>query len=57
MTGFPPPQPAEWPRRAPDDPGLDKPDHVDRNRAVAGRPSTAAKGSLRDLVPPGGFWE
>ena len=35
----------------------DKPDLVDRNRAVAGRPSAAAKGSRRELAPPGGFWE
>jgi CubicO group peptidase (beta-lactamase class C family) len=35
----------------------DKPDRVDRNRAVAGRPSAARKGSHRDLAPPGGFWE
>jgi CubicO group peptidase (beta-lactamase class C family) len=35
----------------------DKPDLVDRNRAVAGRPGTASKGSHRDLAPPGGFWE
>jgi CubicO group peptidase (beta-lactamase class C family) len=35
----------------------DKPDLVDRNRAVAGRPSTAPKGTHRDLHPPGGFWE
>jgi CubicO group peptidase (beta-lactamase class C family) len=35
----------------------DKPDLVDRNRAVAGRPSAAPKGTHRDLQPPGGFWE
>jgi CubicO group peptidase (beta-lactamase class C family) len=35
----------------------DKPDLVDRNRAVAGRSSPAPKGSHRDLEPPGGFWE
>ena len=35
----------------------DKPDLIDRNRAVGGRPSTAPKGSHRDLQPPGGFWE
>jgi CubicO group peptidase (beta-lactamase class C family) len=35
----------------------DKPDLVDRNRAVAGRPSPAPKGSHRDLEPPCGFWE
>jgi CubicO group peptidase (beta-lactamase class C family) len=34
-----------------------KPDLVDRNRAVAGRPSRAPKGSHRDLEAPGGFWE
>ena len=35
----------------------DKPDLVDRNRSVAGRPSAAPKGTHRDLQPPGGFWE
>ena len=35
----------------------DKPDLVDRNRAVAGRPSVAPKGTHRDLQPPGEFWE
>jgi CubicO group peptidase (beta-lactamase class C family) len=35
----------------------DKPDLVDRNRAVAGRPSAAPKGSHRELAPPGGYWE
>ncbi len=35
----------------------DKPDLIDRNRAVGGRPSTAPKGAHRDLQPPGGFWE
>jgi len=35
----------------------DKPDLIDRNRAVAGRSSTAAKGSHRDLREPGAFWE
>ena len=35
----------------------DKPDLVDRNRAVAGRQSAAPKGTHRDLRPPGGFWE
>jgi CubicO group peptidase (beta-lactamase class C family) len=35
----------------------DKPDLVDRNRAIAGRPSTAAKGSRRKLAAPGCFWE
>ena len=34
-----------------------KPDLIDRNRAVGGRPSAAPKGSHRDLHPPGGFWE
>jgi CubicO group peptidase (beta-lactamase class C family) len=34
-----------------------KPDLVDRNRGVAGRPGRAPKGSHRDLAPPGGFWE
>jgi CubicO group peptidase (beta-lactamase class C family) len=34
-----------------------KPDLVDRNRAVAGRPSRAPKGSPRDLSAAGGFWE
>ena len=34
-----------------------KPDLIDRNRAVAGRPALAPKGSHRDLAPPGGFWE
>jgi CubicO group peptidase (beta-lactamase class C family) len=35
----------------------DKPDLVDRNRAVGGRPSAAPKGSHRNLQPPGEFWE
>src|ERR1700751_619739 len=35
----------------------DKPDLVDRNRAVGGRPSAAPKGSHRDLQRPGEFWE
>src|SRR4051794_34792742 len=35
----------------------DKPDQIDRNRAVGGRPSTAPKGSHRNLQPPGRFWE
>ena len=35
----------------------DKPDLIDRNRAVAGRPSMAPKGTHRDLQPPGMFWE
>jgi CubicO group peptidase (beta-lactamase class C family) len=34
-----------------------KPDLIDRNRAVGGRPSTAPKGTHRDLAAPGGFWE
>jgi len=35
----------------------DKPDLVDRNRAVGGRQSAAPKGSHRDLLTPGEFWE
>jgi CubicO group peptidase (beta-lactamase class C family) len=35
----------------------DKPDLVDRNRSVAGRPSAAAKGTYRELARPGEFWE
>jgi CubicO group peptidase (beta-lactamase class C family) len=35
----------------------DKPDLIDRNRAVAGRPSTGPKGSHRDLRRPGEYWE
>jgi len=35
----------------------DKPDLVDRNRAVGGRPSAAPKGSHRALRAPGEFWE
>jgi CubicO group peptidase (beta-lactamase class C family) len=35
----------------------DKPDLIDRNRAVAGRPTTAPKGSHRDLRRPGEYWE
>jgi CubicO group peptidase (beta-lactamase class C family) len=35
----------------------DKPDLVDRNRAVGGRPGAAPKGSHRDLQRPGEFWE
>ena len=35
----------------------DKPDLVDRNRAVGGRASTAPKGTHRDLHPPGEYWE
>jgi CubicO group peptidase (beta-lactamase class C family) len=34
-----------------------KPDLVDRNRAVGGRPGTAPKGTHRDLRAPGEFWE
>ena len=35
----------------------DKPDLIDRNRAVGGRQSAAPKGTHRDLGPPGQFWE
>ena len=35
----------------------DKPDLIDRNRAVGGMPSVAKKGTHRDLAPPGEFWE
>ncbi len=35
----------------------EKPDLIDRNRPAAGRPSTAPKGSHRDLSKPGEFWE
>jgi CubicO group peptidase (beta-lactamase class C family) len=35
----------------------DKPDLIDRNRRVAGQPGTAKKGTHRDLVEPGGYWE
>ncbi len=35
----------------------DKPDLIDRNRAVGGRPRAASKGSHRDLRSPGEFWE
>ena len=35
----------------------DKPDLIDRNRAVGGRRSNAPKGSHRDLRPAGQFWE
>ncbi|HEY1301729.1 MAG TPA: serine hydrolase domain-containing protein [Stellaceae bacterium] len=35
----------------------DKPDLIDRHRAVGGRPSAAPKGTHRELVQPGGFWE
>lgn len=34
----------------------EKPDQVDRNRAVGG-PQAAAKGTHRELQPPGAFWE
>ncbi len=34
-----------------------KPDLVDRNRAVGGRPGSAPKGTHRDLHAPGEFWE
>src|SRR5690349_15984182 len=34
-----------------------KPDLVDRNRSVGGRPSAAPKGTHRDLKAPGEFWE
>jgi CubicO group peptidase (beta-lactamase class C family) len=35
----------------------DKPDLIDRNRSAGGRPSTAPKGTHRDLQKPGEFWE
>jgi CubicO group peptidase (beta-lactamase class C family) len=35
----------------------DKPDLLDRNRAVGGRQSVAPKGTHRDLRAPGEFWE
>jgi len=35
----------------------DKPDLIDLNRSFCGRPSTAPKGSHRDLRKPGEFWE
>ncbi len=35
----------------------DKPDLIDRNRASAGRPSAAPKGTHRDLQMPGAYWE
>ncbi len=35
----------------------DKPDLIDRNRAVGGGQSAAPKGSHRDLQAPGEFWE
>jgi CubicO group peptidase (beta-lactamase class C family) len=34
-----------------------KPDLIDRNRSVGGRPATGKKGTHRDLQRPGGFWE
>ena len=34
-----------------------KPDLIDRNRSVGGRPSAGKKGTHRDLQPPGAFWE
>ncbi|MGH7047802.1 MAG: serine hydrolase domain-containing protein [Stellaceae bacterium] len=34
-----------------------KPDLIDRNRAVGGRPGAAPKGTHRDLHQPGEFWE
>jgi CubicO group peptidase (beta-lactamase class C family) len=34
-----------------------KPDLIDRNRSVGGRPAAGKKGTHRDLQPPGGFWE
>jgi CubicO group peptidase (beta-lactamase class C family) len=34
-----------------------KPDLIDRNRSVAGRPSLGKKGTHRDLQAPGSFWE
>jgi CubicO group peptidase (beta-lactamase class C family) len=35
----------------------EKPDLIDRNRAVGGRQSVAPKGTHRDLRAPGEFWE
>jgi CubicO group peptidase (beta-lactamase class C family) len=35
----------------------DKPDLIDRNRTVAGRPTEGEKGTHRKLRAPGGFWE
>ena len=35
----------------------DKPDLVDRNRSVGGRPTAGPKGTHRDLRRPGEFWE
>ena len=34
-----------------------KPDLIDRNRSVAGRPTAGRKGTHRDLQTPGTFWE
>jgi len=34
-----------------------KPDLIDRNRSVGGRPSAGRKGTHRDLQMPGTFWE
>ena len=34
-----------------------KPDLIDRNRSIAGRPAAAPKGTHRDLQEPGTFWE
>jgi CubicO group peptidase (beta-lactamase class C family) len=34
-----------------------KPDLIDRNRSVAGRPAAGKKGTHRDLQRPGTFWE
>jgi CubicO group peptidase (beta-lactamase class C family) len=35
----------------------DKPDLVDRNRTLRGRPAEGSKGTHRDLREPGAFWE
>jgi hypothetical protein len=35
----------------------DKPDLIDRNRSVGGRPTEGRKGTHRDLRQPGTFWE
>jgi CubicO group peptidase (beta-lactamase class C family) len=35
----------------------DKPDLIDRNRSVGGRPAEGRKGTHRDLRRPGTFWE
>src|SRR5258708_9870425 len=34
-----------------------KPDLIDRNRSVGGRPALGRKGAHRDLQPPRAFWE